>query len=55
MHSSSRRELRLVECVVTEDPRRLGQWTGESMLLNGVEIQVHAEAGKHCKRGELRH
>ena len=55
MHSSSLRELRLVECVVTEDPRRLGQWTGKSMLLNGVEIQVHAKAEKHCKRGELRH
>lgn len=47
-HSSTLEELRLVECVVSEDPRRLGRWAGENMSLNGVEIKVTAEyeAGK---------
>jgi hypothetical protein len=42
-HSSTLKELRLLRCVVSEDPRSLGRWAGKNMCLSGVDMDLTEE------------
>jgi hypothetical protein len=50
-HSSNLRELCLVECIFSVDPRNLGRWAGSVMFLNGVNMNVTIQEndGEHSK------
>ena len=45
-HSSTLREICLVGCRSSDDPRELGRWAGKAMNLEGVRLNLHLEW--HC-------
>ena len=39
-HSSTLKEVRILACTVYADPRDIGNWVGQNMLLTGVELDL---------------